>query len=156
MLHWCWSCVGFSGPPPKADALTVDLEAASRAFNQMLAVPWIKEAVKNRDSAPSLFIAQKYCTLTPDLFKYKLIACTPCDRKGLFPVQVNLRILCELLVRSRTTLKSPEIILILLTCPLLQENAMKEVLQLAVVIAELSERNLKLLGTQQKQKDQLW
>lgn len=155
MLHWCWSCVGFSGAPLKAGALTVDLEAASRAFDQMLAVPWIKEAVKNWDSAPSLFIAQKYFTVTPDLFQYKPIACTPCHRKGLFPVQVNLRILCELLVRSRTTLKSPEIILILLTCPLLQENAMKEVLELAVVIAELSERSLTLLGTQRKQKDKL-
>lgn len=148
MLHWCWSCVGFSGPPPKADALTVDLEAASRAFDQMLAVPWIKEAVKNRDSATSLFIAQKYFPVTPDLLQYKPIVRTPCDRKDLFPVQANLRILYELLVRSRTTLKSPEIILILLTCPLLQENAMMEVLQLAVVIAELSERTLKLLGTQ--------
>lgn len=73
MLHWCWSCVGFSGPPPKSDALTVDLEAASRAFDQMLAVPWIKEAVKNRDSSPSLFIAQKRFTVTPDLFQYKPI-----------------------------------------------------------------------------------
>lgn len=155
MLHWCWSYVGFRGPPPKADALTVDLEAASRAFDRMLAVPWIKEAVKNWDSVPSLFIAQKYFTLTPDLFQYKPIACTPCDRKGLFPVQVNLTILCDLLLRSRTTLKSPEIILILLTCPLLQENAMKQVLELAFVIAELSKRTLKLLGTQRKQKDKL-
>lgn len=70
-------------------------------------------------------------------------------------MQVNLRILCELLVRSRSALKSPEIILILLTCPLLQENAMKEVLELAVVIAELSERTLTLLGTQRRQKDEL-
>lgn len=70
-------------------------------------------------------------------------------------MQVDLRVLCELLVLSRTTLKSPEIILILLTCPLLQENAMKEVLELAVVIAELRERSLTLLGTRRKQKDKL-
>lgn len=65
-------------------------------------------------------------------------------------MQVNLIVLHELLVRSRTTLKSPEIILILLTCPLLQENAMKEVLELAVVIAELNDGTLKLLSTQRK------
>lgn len=29
-----------------ADSLTVDLEAAGRAFDRMLAVPWIKQAVK--------------------------------------------------------------------------------------------------------------
>ncbi|XP_072248664.1 probable E3 ubiquitin-protein ligase HERC4 isoform X2 [Leuresthes tenuis] len=92
------------GPPLEAGALTVDLEAASQAFDQLLAVPWIKQSV-------------------------------------------NLELLLELLVASRTALKSPEILLILLTCPLLREDShvMKNVLPLAIVISHLSEKTLATL-----------
>ncbi|XP_030261753.1 probable E3 ubiquitin-protein ligase HERC6 [Sparus aurata] len=89
-----------NGRPSAAGALTVDLEAASRAFDQLLAVPWIKQTI-------------------------------------------NLKALIELLVVSTPSLKSPEIILILLTCPLLQEDShvMNDVLGLAIVIADMNERN---------------
>lgn len=36
-------CFGFSGPSLEAGALTVDLEAACQAFDQLLAISWIKE-----------------------------------------------------------------------------------------------------------------
>ncbi|XP_036006079.1 probable E3 ubiquitin-protein ligase HERC6 isoform X1 [Fundulus heteroclitus] len=90
--------------PREAGALTVDLEAACKAFDQMLAVPWIKQTV-------------------------------------------NLQVLVDLLIASMRPLKSPEIILILLTCPLLQEdsNVMNVALNLAVVIRELSEKTLETL-----------
>ncbi|XP_035535912.1 probable E3 ubiquitin-protein ligase HERC6 [Morone saxatilis] len=89
-----------NGSPSEAGALTVDLEAASRAFDQLLAIPWIKESV-------------------------------------------NFKVLIDLLCASSTALKSPEIILILLTCPLLQQDShvLNWVLPLAVVIAEQNEKN---------------
>lgn len=92
------------GLPSEAGALTVDLEAASQAFDQLLAIPWIKQTV-------------------------------------------NLNFLIDLLATSMNELKSPEVILILLTCPLLQEdsNVMKGVLPLAVIIGELSEKTQKTL-----------
>lgn len=63
-------------------------------------------------------------------------------------MQVNLQLLLELLIASRLPLKSPEILLILLTCPLLQEdsNVMNGALPLAVVIADLSEKTLETLS----------
>ncbi|KAI4815497.1 hypothetical protein KUCAC02_005639 [Chaenocephalus aceratus] len=87
------------GPPSEAGALTVDLDAASEAFDQMLAVPWIKQSV-------------------------------------------NLTLLIDLLCNSSHLLKSPEIFLILLTCPLLQEecNVMQPVLALAIIIVDLQEK----------------
>ncbi|XP_070685976.1 probable E3 ubiquitin-protein ligase HERC6 [Pempheris klunzingeri] len=93
-----------NGLPSEAGALTVDLEAAGRAFDQLLAIPWIKQSV-------------------------------------------NLKPLMELLFASKNDIKSPEIILILLTCPLLQEdsNVMNMVLPLAVLIAALNEKNQKAL-----------
>ncbi|XP_070826622.1 probable E3 ubiquitin-protein ligase HERC6 [Chaetodon trifascialis] len=93
-----------NGPPSEAGALTVDLEAAGRAFDQLLAVPWIKNSV-------------------------------------------NLKVLINLLMVSRTALKSPEVLLILLNCPLLQEDShvMEGVLRLAFVITCLSERTLTTL-----------
>ncbi|KAA8594211.1 hypothetical protein FQN60_005045, partial [Etheostoma spectabile] len=76
------------GPPLEADALTVDLEAAS---------------------------------------------------------QVNLEVLTQLLLASRISLKSPEVLLILLTCPLLQEesNVMTVVLPLAVFTADQNQQTLR-------------
>lgn len=67
-------------------------------------------------------------------------------------MQVNLQVLTDLLVASRTNLKSPEILLILLTCPLLQEdsNVMTNALPLAVVIADLNEKSLTTLSKQQQ------
>lgn len=61
-------------------------------------------------------------------------------------MQVNLVPLCDLL--SRTALKSPEIILILLTCPLLQEdsNVMNTVLSVAITIAKMSDKTLETLS----------
>ncbi|KAM3615329.1 uncharacterized protein V6R79_000330 [Siganus canaliculatus] len=92
------------GPLTEAGAVTVDLDAASRAFEQMLAVPWIRQSV-------------------------------------------NLKLLTDLLVASCSALKSPEILLILLTCPLLQEDAhvMNGALVLAIIISELNEKVLKTL-----------
>ncbi|XP_054456253.1 probable E3 ubiquitin-protein ligase HERC6 [Anoplopoma fimbria] len=91
-------------PPAEGDVLTVDLEAASQAFDQLLAIPWIKQSV-------------------------------------------NLNPLIQLLLGSSLDLKSPEILLILLTCPLLQEesNVMNGVLLLAVIIANLNEKTLEIL-----------
>ncbi|XP_039986682.1 probable E3 ubiquitin-protein ligase HERC6 [Xiphias gladius] len=90
-----------NGSSSEAGALTVDLEAASQAFDQMLASPWIKQSV-------------------------------------------NIKILMDLLYDSMTVLKSPEILLILLTCPLLQEdsNVMNGVLPLAVIIGNLNNKPL--------------
>lgn len=67
-------------------------------------------------------------------------------------MQINLQVLTDLLVASSTTLKSPEILLILLTCPLLQEdlNVMIKALPLAVVIANLNEKSLTTLSKQQQ------
>lgn len=67
-------------------------------------------------------------------------------------MQVNLQVLTDLLVASGTNLKSPEILLILLTCPLLQEdsNVMTNALPLAVVIADLNEKSLTTLSKQQQ------
>ncbi|XP_068612902.1 probable E3 ubiquitin-protein ligase HERC6 [Brachionichthys hirsutus] len=92
------------GPPLDAGAMTVDLEAASQAFDRLLATPWIKETI-------------------------------------------NLENLMELLGASRKVLKSPEILLLLLTCPVFQEDVgvMTTVLPLAKVIADLNERSLKTL-----------
>lgn len=61
----------------------------------------------------------------------------------LFIVQINLKALFDMLVASTPSLKSPEIILILLTCPLLQEDShvMNNVLGLAIVITDMNERN---------------
>ncbi|XP_068441126.1 E3 ISG15--protein ligase HERC5-like isoform X2 [Clinocottus analis] len=92
---------------PSPDALTVDLEAAGRAFDQLLAVPWIKQSV-------------------------------------------NLKTLIGLLYASTTALKSTEVLSILLTCPLLQEESqvMNEVLPLAVIIGKLHEKTLETLRRQ--------
>ncbi|XP_075956095.1 putative E3 ubiquitin-protein ligase HERC6 isoform X2 [Anarhichas minor] len=92
------------GPPSEADVLTVDLEAASQAFDQLLAIPWIKQSV-------------------------------------------NLKHLIDVLSASTTALKSPEILLILLMCPLFQEeiNVMAGALMLAVIIGELPEKTLATL-----------
>ncbi|XP_074535241.1 E3 ISG15--protein ligase HERC5-like isoform X2 [Halichoeres trimaculatus] len=88
-----------NGSPKAADALTVDLEAACKVFDQMMAVPWIKETV-------------------------------------------NLKELFDLLMVSKA-IKSPEIIMLLLTCPLLQEDShvMNTVVPLSVFIAELNKKN---------------
>ncbi|KAM4627974.1 putative E3 ubiquitin-protein ligase HERC4 isoform 2-T2 [Polymixia lowei] len=93
-----------SGPPLAPGELTVDIEAASQAFDQLLKIPWIKESVK-------------------------------------------LGILMNHLFISRSVLKSPEIFVILLTCPLLQEdnNVMNVVLPLALIIHELNEKTLATL-----------
>ncbi|XP_068172920.1 E3 ISG15--protein ligase HERC5-like isoform X2 [Antennarius striatus] len=92
------------GPPLEAGAMTVDLEAASQAFDQLLATSWINESI-------------------------------------------NVGTLIDLLVASRKDLKCPEILLVLLTCPLFQEDSsvIKGVLPLAVVLADLNERTLKTL-----------
>ncbi|KAM9359120.1 putative E3 ubiquitin-protein ligase HERC4 [Symphorus nematophorus] len=88
-----------NGHPLEAGALTVNLAAAGHAFEQLLAVPWIKQSV-------------------------------------------NLIVLTDLLLASSPYLKSPEILLILLMCPLLQEesNVMNVVLPLAVTIAHLNDK----------------
>nr|XP_019943548.1 PREDICTED: probable E3 ubiquitin-protein ligase HERC6 [Paralichthys olivaceus] len=93
-----------NGPSLEAGALTVDLEAASRAFDQLLKIPWIKQAMK-------------------------------------------LDLLLDLLGESMMTLKSPEILLILLTCPLLQEDSMvmRGSLPLAIIIGNLKEKPLAAL-----------
>ncbi|KAG7480224.1 putative E3 ubiquitin-protein ligase HERC6 [Solea senegalensis] len=82
----------------EADALTVDLEAASKAFDRMWEKPWI----------------------------------------GL---SVNPDLLINLLVNSTHVLKSPEVLLILLTCPLLQVEScvLRRVLPVSFVIASLNE-----------------
>ncbi|CAB1440180.1 unnamed protein product [Pleuronectes platessa] len=92
------------GSSLEAGALTVDLEAASRAFDQLLEIPWIKQAM-------------------------------------------NLELLVPLLCESMMTLKSPEILLILLTCPLFQEDssAINQSLPLAIIIGTLKERPLAAL-----------
>ncbi|XP_069545538.1 probable E3 ubiquitin-protein ligase HERC6 [Brachyistius frenatus] len=93
-----------TGPPLEAGTLTVDLEASSRVFDQLLAIPWIKQSV-------------------------------------------NLDCMIELLFASKTVLKSPEILLILLTCPILQEDSsvMHGVLGLAMVTAHLNDKTLTTL-----------
>lgn len=67
-----------------------------------------------------------------------------------FSIQVNLNLLIALLYDSRTVLNSPEILLILLTCPLLQENSsvMNNSLPLAVTIAHLNKTALATLSKQ--------
>ncbi|KAM6987468.1 putative E3 ubiquitin-protein ligase HERC6 [Tautogolabrus adspersus] len=93
-----------NGSLKKAGALTVDLEAASRAFDQLLAVPWIKQTV-------------------------------------------TLKVLVDLLLASMNDIKSLEIFMVLLTCPLLQEDSavINTVVPLAFVIARLSEKNRETL-----------
>ncbi|XP_047449633.1 probable E3 ubiquitin-protein ligase HERC4 isoform X2 [Mugil cephalus] len=86
-----------SDPPLEAGALTVDLEAASKVFDQLLAVPWIRQSI-------------------------------------------NINILVGLIIKSGGAIKSPEIILLLLTCPLLEEDVMHGVLPLAILISNLSEK----------------
>ncbi|XP_065812922.1 probable E3 ubiquitin-protein ligase HERC4 isoform X1 [Labrus bergylta] len=90
--------------PKTAGALTVDLEAASRVFDQLLAVPWIKQTV-------------------------------------------TLNNLVELLRASKNDIQSLEILMVLLTCPLLQEGlaVFDIVLPLAQLIADLSLKNRKTL-----------
>ncbi|XP_074535242.1 putative E3 ubiquitin-protein ligase HERC4 [Halichoeres trimaculatus] len=92
-----------NGSPKEADALTVDLEAAGKVFDQLMAVPWIKKAV-------------------------------------------NLMVLFEFLMSAKDMI-SLEIILLLLTCPLLQEDShvMNTVVPLSIFIVELSEENHKTL-----------
>ncbi|KAM6932914.1 LOW QUALITY PROTEIN: putative E3 ubiquitin-protein ligase HERC6 [Xenentodon cancila] len=90
--------------PLEAGALTVDLHAAEHAFDQLLAVPWIKQSV-------------------------------------------NLEHLIKLLLDSAKALTSPEILLIVLTCPLLQEDSsvMDGVMPLVAVINQLCEKTRKML-----------
>ncbi|XP_065812893.1 probable E3 ubiquitin-protein ligase HERC6 isoform X1 [Labrus bergylta] len=90
--------------PKTAGALTVDLDAASRVFDQLLAVPWIKQTV-------------------------------------------TLNNLVELLWASKNDIQSLEILMVLLTCPLLQEGlaVFYIVLPLAQFIADLSLKNRKTL-----------
>nr|XP_057935021.1 probable E3 ubiquitin-protein ligase HERC4 [Doryrhamphus excisus] len=82
-----------------ADALNVDLDAASQTFSQMLAVPWIQK-------------------------------------------KVDLSALMEILLVSRASLKSPEIVVVLLSCPLFQDvsQVLALVLPLAVAITDMSEK----------------
>ncbi len=63
-------------------------------------------------------------------------------------MQINLNVLIDLLVASRTSLKSPEILLILLTCPHFQEdaNVMNGALPLAVIIAHMNQKNQETLS----------
>lgn len=77
----------------------------------------------------------------------------PCHLIDLFSMQVNFRVLIDLLCASSTAIKSPEIFLILLTCPLLQEDcaAITEVLPLAIIIADLPEKTLETLSKQLQQ-----
>ncbi|XP_061924351.1 probable E3 ubiquitin-protein ligase HERC4 [Entelurus aequoreus] len=88
-----------TGLSREADALNIDLDAASQTFSQMLAVPWIRK-------------------------------------------KVDLENLLNILVDSRRVLRSPEIIVVLLSCPLFQDVAhvLNLVLPLAVVIKDTSER----------------
>lgn len=125
--------VGFSGPTLEAGALTVDLEAASRAFEQLLKISWIKESVND------IFIM--YMFLNQNLMH--LVS-------RLFSLQMNLTRMIDTLIVLRGVLRSPEIILILLMCPFLQEDfsLMSEVLSLALVITRLNERCLNALGKQ--------
>uniref|UniRef100_UPI0037E73551 probable E3 ubiquitin-protein ligase HERC6 n=1 Tax=Semicossyphus pulcher TaxID=241346 RepID=UPI0037E73551 len=60
---------------------------------------------------------------------------------------VNLKVLVEWLMASKGDLKSLEFILVLLTCPLLQEDSyvMNTSLQLAIILADLSEKNRETL-----------
>ncbi|XP_030007491.1 probable E3 ubiquitin-protein ligase HERC6 [Sphaeramia orbicularis] len=92
--------------PAEAGALTVDLEAASRAFDQLMAIPWIQQSL-------------------------------------------NLQVHMDLLYTAREFLRSPEIFLILLTLPVLQNDShvMNDVLALAISITELNEKALKTLRT---------
>uniref|UniRef100_H3CY63 HECT domain-containing protein n=1 Tax=Tetraodon nigroviridis TaxID=99883 RepID=H3CY63_TETNG len=93
------------GPSLEAGALTVDLEAVCRAFDQLLAIPWIKKLFKD-----------------------------------------NFSFLTDTLMLSRTALNSPEIILILLACPLFQEEThVCHVWKIALVISDLKEKCLKAL-----------
>ncbi|XP_034025289.1 probable E3 ubiquitin-protein ligase HERC6 isoform X2 [Thalassophryne amazonica] len=93
-----------NGRPPDAGAITVDIEAASQTFSQMLSNSWIRESI-------------------------------------------NLDLLVNLLTVSSPFLRSPEVLLILLTCPLLQEDCsvMRVVVPLAIVIADLKEKALDAL-----------
>ncbi|XP_029923261.1 probable E3 ubiquitin-protein ligase HERC6 [Myripristis murdjan] len=93
-----------NGAPLAADALTVDIEAACQAFDQLVEKPWIKQSVN-------------FCLLINHLFA------------------------------SKSAMKSPEIFVILPTCPLLQEDShvMNVVLPLAVSINKLSEKALATL-----------
>ncbi|XP_034556254.1 probable E3 ubiquitin-protein ligase HERC6 [Notolabrus celidotus] len=85
--------------PTEAGALTVDLEAASKVLDQLLAVPWIRRTV-------------------------------------------NLKVLVDSLMASKDDIKSPEIFLLLLTCPLLLEDShvISTVVPLSNIIADLSEK----------------
>lgn len=69
-------------------------------------------------------------------------------------MQVQFNYLLELLFASRTALKSPEILLVLLTCPLFQEDSsvMTVVLPLAIIIADLQEKTLEILSKQLQQR----
>ncbi|XP_047449631.1 E3 ISG15--protein ligase HERC5-like isoform X2 [Mugil cephalus] len=91
-----------SDPPLEAGALTVDLEAASKVFDQLLAVPWIRQSI-------------------------------------------NIKLLVGLIIKSGGAIKSPEIILLLLTCPLLEEDFVHRVLPLAIIISDLSEKTQETL-----------
>lgn len=90
--------------PFGAGALTVDLEVASRVFEQMLAVPWIQQSI-------------------------------------------NFKVLLDLLVVSKSELKSPEILLLLLSCPMLLHNSsvIRGVMPVTVVIENLNEKTFATL-----------
>ncbi|XP_054650211.1 probable E3 ubiquitin-protein ligase HERC6 isoform X2 [Dunckerocampus dactyliophorus] len=88
-----------TGLSREADALSVDLDAASQTFSKMLAVPWIQK-------------------------------------------KVDFKAVMGILIVSRKVLKSPEIVVVLLSCPLFQDvsEVLSLVLPLAVVIDDMSER----------------
>ncbi|XP_061775222.1 probable E3 ubiquitin-protein ligase HERC4 isoform X2 [Nerophis ophidion] len=88
-----------TGLSREAGALNIDLDAASRTFSQMLAVPWLRK-------------------------------------------KLDLKNCMEILVKSGPNLRSPEIIVVLLACPLFQEVAhvLNLVLPMAVVIKDMCEK----------------
>ncbi|XP_033953626.1 probable E3 ubiquitin-protein ligase HERC4 [Pseudochaenichthys georgianus] len=55
------------GPPSEAGALTVDLDEASEAFDQMLAVPWIKQSV-NLTLLIGLLCNSSHLLKSPEIF----------------------------------------------------------------------------------------
>lgn len=64
-------------------------------------------------------------------------------------LQANISLLLNTLASSSTALNSPEVILILLTCPLLQEEAcISHVIRIALVISDLKEKCLTALSKQ--------
>ncbi|KAK0149380.1 putative E3 ubiquitin-protein ligase HERC6 [Merluccius polli] len=125
--------------PSTTREVIVDVEAAAQTFDQLLEVPWIKQTAKTKSNIllSRIHIRNNF-TPPPALHIFRHI---------LPILTINVSVIVSDLLYASPVLKSPDVILILLTCPLLQEDreVMNVVIPLASIITKLKDKTSRLL-----------